>query len=105
MSNIVIQQELVSLLVVAKKAFSQGRDMCNQANIYQQSSQKYIETIERIHPKLLFVDNHISLQLKDLDSMRNYLDAGAETCKNRIKVKVYIHTHTPSLFYLYIFFM
>ncbi|KAI9252700.1 autophagy-related protein 17 [Helicostylum pulchrum] len=85
MSNIVIQQELVSLLVVAKKAFSQGRDMCNQANIYQQSSQKYIETIERIHPKLLFVDNHISLQLKDLDSMRNYLDAGAETCKNRIK--------------------
>ncbi|KAG2228815.1 hypothetical protein INT48_006019, partial [Thamnidium elegans] len=85
MTNIVIQQELVSLLVVAKKAFSQGRDMCNQANIYQQSSQKYIETIERIHPKLLFVDNHINLQLKDLDNMRDYLDAGAESCKKRIK--------------------
>ncbi|GAA5811553.1 hypothetical protein MFLAVUS_004991 [Mucor flavus] len=85
MSNIVIQQELVSLLVVAKKAFSQGRDMCNQANIYQQSSQKYIETIERIHPKLLFVDNHISLQLKDLDNIRNYLDAGSESCKKQIK--------------------
>lgn len=94
MSNIVIQQELVSLLVLAKKAFSQGRDMCNQANIYQQSSQKYIETIERIHPKLLFADNHISLQLKDLNNIRDYLDAGAESCKKQIKV---IYTPSSSL--------
>lgn len=81
-----IQQELVKLLLGAKKAFSQGRDMCNQANIYQQSSEKYIETIEKIHPKLLFVDNHIVVQLHVLDKMREYLDSQTEACKNRIKV-------------------
>lgn len=82
-----IQQELVKLLLGAKKAFSQGRDMCNQASIYQQSAEKYIETIEKIHPKLVFVDNHILVQLHVLDKMREYLDLQTEACKNRIKVK------------------
>lgn len=60
--------------------------MCNQANIYQQSAEKYIETIEKIHPKLVFVDNHIVVQLHVLDKMREYLESQTEACKNRIKV-------------------
>lgn len=86
MSSILIQQELISLLITAKKAFLQGRDMCDQANVYQQSSEKYIETIEKIHPKLRFVDNHIIMQLHSLERMREFLALQTESCKNRIKV-------------------
>ncbi|KAG2208313.1 hypothetical protein INT47_006169 [Mucor saturninus] len=85
MTSSMIQQELVKLLLGAKKAFSQGRDMCNQANIHQQSAEKYIETIEKLHPKLVFVDNHIVVQLHVLDKMREYLESQTEACKNRIK--------------------
>lgn len=84
-SSIIIQQELINLLITAKKAFLQGRDMCDQANVYQQSSEKYIETMDKIHPKLLFVDTHIALQLQALDRMREFIDHKAEECKNGIK--------------------
>jgi hypothetical protein len=89
MSSILVQQELISLLITAKKAFSQGRDMCDQANMYQQSSEKYIETIERIHPKLLFIDNHIVVQLHALERIKDYLHVQSESCQHRIKASFF----------------
>lgn len=88
MSSILIQQELINLLISAKKFFLQGRDMCDQANVYQQTSEKYIETMDKIHPKLLFVDNHIAVQLQAIERMKEYIESRTDDCKNRIKVTV-----------------
>lgn len=103
MSVTYIQQELVTLLLSAKKALSQGRDMCSQARMYQQSSEKHIETIERIHPKLLFIDNHITLQIQYLDNMREYLISQNESRELKNKVK---HNHNKiHVFYWFILFI
>ncbi|CEP10021.1 hypothetical protein [Parasitella parasitica] len=80
-----MEQELIELLLASKKALSTGQSICAQANTYLQTSEGHVETIAKIHPKLLFVDNHILVQCRILESIREYVNAQTESCQNKIK--------------------
>ncbi|KAI8636260.1 autophagy-related protein 17 [Parasitella parasitica] len=80
-----MEQELIELLLASKKALSAGQSICAQANTYLQTSEGHVETIAKIHPKLLFVDNHILVQCRILEGIREYVNAQTESCQNMIK--------------------
>ncbi|KAG2194590.1 hypothetical protein INT46_008546 [Mucor plumbeus] len=67
-----MEQKLIELLLASKKALSTGQSICAQANTYLQTSEGHVETIAKIHPKLLFVDNHILVQCKILEGIKEY---------------------------------
>ncbi|ORE22736.1 autophagy- protein 17 [Rhizopus azygosporus] len=67
-----MEQELIELLLFSKKALSTGQTICAQANELCQQSEKCVETIEKIHPKLVFVNNHILVQMATLEKIREY---------------------------------
>jgi len=93
-----MEQELIELLLASKKALSTGQSICAQANTYLQTSEGHVETIAKIHPKLLFVDNHILVQCKILEGIRDYMNVQTESCQNKIKVRLdcafYTQGHT-----------
>ncbi|KAI7907717.1 autophagy-related protein 17 [Cokeromyces recurvatus] len=80
-----MEQELIELLLFSKKALSTGKTICAQANTCLQTSEQHVETIAKIHPKLVFVNNHIIVQTKIVEQIKDYLDAQTESCKDRIK--------------------
>ncbi|KAF1797554.1 autophagy-related protein 17 [Mucor lusitanicus] len=80
-----MEQELIELLLASKKALSTGQSICAQANTYLQTSEGHVETIAKIHPKLLFVDNHILVQCKILEGVRDYVNVQTDSCQNKIK--------------------
>jgi hypothetical protein len=82
-----MEQKLIELLLASKKALSTGQSICAQANTYLQTSEGHVETIAKIHPKLLFVDNHILVQCKILEGIKEYVTIQTETCQNRIKAR------------------
>jgi hypothetical protein len=81
-----MEQELIELLVASKRALSTGQSICAQANHFHQSSGSHVELMEKIHPKLLFVNNHILVQLSTLERIREYLTVQTDACKACIKV-------------------
>ncbi|KAI9482981.1 MAG: autophagy-related protein 17 [Benjaminiella poitrasii] len=80
-----MEQELIDLLLFSKKALSTGQTICAQANTCLQTSEHHVETIAKIHPKLIFVDNHIIVQTRTLERIKEYIDIETESCNNRIK--------------------
>lgn len=82
-----MEQELIELLLASKKALLTGQSICAQANNYLQTSEHHVEITAKIYPKLVFVDNHILVQLSMLERMKEYLNVQSESCKNRIKVR------------------
>jgi TolA-binding protein len=80
-----MEQELIELLLFSKKALSTGQTICAQANELCQQSEKCVETIEKIHPKLVFVNNHILVQMATLEKIREYNNLQVQECNNRIK--------------------
>ncbi|ORZ22150.1 autophagy-related protein 17 [Absidia repens] len=68
-----MEQQLIELLLVAKKALSTGQAMGEQANTLFHQSEQHADTIERTWPKLVFVHNHILVQLSTLDRIREFL--------------------------------
>ncbi|KAI8340476.1 autophagy-related protein 17 [Chlamydoabsidia padenii] len=68
-----MEQQLIELLLVAKKALSTGQAMGEQANQLSQQSEQHADIIERTWPKLVFVHNHILVQLTTLDRIREFL--------------------------------
>ncbi|KAI8997355.1 autophagy-related protein 17 [Pilobolus umbonatus] len=78
-----MEQELIELLLVAKKALMTGQTICAQANTYCQSSEMYVQTIDKIQPKLQFTNNHIDIQLIALERIKEYLivqTTNSKTC-------------------------
>ncbi|KAG0188568.1 autophagy protein 17 [Apophysomyces sp. BC1034] len=80
-----MEQELIELLLVAKKALSTGQTICAQANTLSQESERYVEIIEKTWPKILFVNNHILVQLSTLERVREFLVLKTEEARNCIK--------------------
>jgi hypothetical protein len=82
-----MEQELIELLLASKKALLTSQSICAQANNYLQTSEQHVEIMAKIHPKLVFVDNHILVQLTMLKRMKEYLNVQSESCQHRIKVR------------------
>ncbi|KAF7728501.1 autophagy protein 17 [Apophysomyces ossiformis] len=80
-----MEQELIELLLVAKKALSTGQTICAQANTLSQESERHVEIIEKTWPKILFVNNHILVQLSTLERVREFLVLKTEEIRNCIK--------------------
>ncbi|KAI9270760.1 hypothetical protein BDA99DRAFT_434070 [Phascolomyces articulosus] len=73
-----MEQELIELLLFAKKALSRGQAICAQANEFSNESDQHTELIERTWPKILFVRNHILIQLSTLERIREFLSVKIE---------------------------
>lgn len=82
-----MEHELIQLLFSSKKALSTGQSICEQANTFLQTSEHHVETIAKVHPKLIFVDNHIIIQSSILERIKEYINGQMESCSSRIKVK------------------
>jgi hypothetical protein len=81
-----MEQQLIELLLVAKKALSAGQAMGGQANMLSQQSEHHADIIERTLPKLVFVRNHLLVQLTTLDRIREFLSTKAGDIRTIIKV-------------------
>ena len=81
-----MEQELIELLLFAKKALSRGQAICAQANQLSNESDHHSEIIERTWPKILFVRNHILIQLSTLERIREFLSVKIEEVGSCIKV-------------------
>ncbi|KAL1933741.1 hypothetical protein VTP01DRAFT_7831 [Rhizomucor pusillus] len=79
-----MEQELIELLLVAKKALSTGQAICAQANERTQETEQYTEAIVKAWPKILFLHNHILIQLSTLERIREFLTVKAEEVHNCI---------------------
>ncbi|KAI8143855.1 autophagy-related protein 17 [Fennellomyces sp. T-0311] len=80
-----MEQELIELLLFAKKALSRGQAICAQANQLSNESDHHSEIIERTWPKILFVRNHILIQLSTLERIREFLSVKIEEVRSCIK--------------------
>ncbi|KAG0744986.1 hypothetical protein G6F62_003714 [Rhizopus arrhizus] len=80
-----MEQELFDLFLHSKKALLTGQGICEEANNFCEASERCTETMEKIHPKLLFVNNYILAQLVTLERMREYNDLKVEEFKTKIK--------------------
>ncbi|SAM08210.1 hypothetical protein [Absidia glauca] len=80
-----MEQQLIELLLVAKKALSTGQAMGEQANMLSQQSEHHADIIERTLPKLVFVRNHLLVQLTTLDRIREFLATKAGDIRTIIK--------------------
>lgn len=81
-----MEQELIELLLVAKKALSTGQAICAEASEWCQESEQHVATIEKTWPKILFVHNHILVQLSTLERIREFLTVQADEIRNCINV-------------------
>lgn len=81
-----MEQELIELLLVAKKALSTGQAICAQANERTQETEQYTEAIVKAWPKILFLHNHILIQLSTLERIREFLTVKTEEVHNCITV-------------------
>ncbi|ORY91897.1 autophagy-related protein 17 [Syncephalastrum racemosum] len=79
-----MEQELIELLLVAKKALSTGQAVCEQANQCSLESDHYAELIEKTWPRILFVHNHILVQLTTLDRIREFVAVKADEVRSCI---------------------
>ena len=95
-----MEQELIELLLVAKKALSTGQAICAQANELSQESDRHVEIIERTWAKILFVRNHVQVQLSTLERIREFLLVKIEEVHNCIRVCIW-----PALLSLYSFYV
>lgn len=82
-----MEQELIELLLVAKKALSTGQAVCEQANQCSLESDHYAELIEKTWPRILFVHNHILVQLTTLDRIREFVAVKADEVRSCIDVR------------------
>ncbi|KAI9323451.1 autophagy protein Apg17-domain-containing protein [Dichotomocladium elegans] len=73
-----MEQELINLLLIAKKALSTGQAICAQANELSLESNQHVVIIERTWPKILFVRNHILIQLSTLERIREFVSVKIE---------------------------
>ncbi|KAI8093818.1 autophagy-related protein 17 [Halteromyces radiatus] len=80
-----MEQQLIELLLVAKKALSSGQSIGEQANQLSQQSELHADIIERTWPKLVFVHNHILVQLSTLDRIRDFVLTKIEAMRTIIK--------------------
>ncbi|KAI7859162.1 autophagy-related protein 17 [Circinella umbellata] len=80
-----MEQELIELLLFAKKALSRGQAICAQANELSNESDQHTELIERTWPKILFVRNHILIQLSTMERIREFLSVKIEEVSSCIK--------------------
>ncbi|ORX43554.1 hypothetical protein DM01DRAFT_1198529 [Hesseltinella vesiculosa] len=68
-----MDEKLIGLLIAAKKALHSGQSICEQANTLSQDSEEYADAIEKSWPRMVFVHNHILVQLSALNRIREYL--------------------------------
>ncbi|CDH50910.1 hypothetical protein RO3G_13986 [Lichtheimia corymbifera JMRC:FSU:9682] len=80
-----MEQELIELLLVAKKALSTGQAICAQANELSQESDRHVEIIERTWAKILFVRNHVLIQLSTLERIREFLSVKIDEVRSCIQ--------------------
>ncbi|CAO3636028.1 unnamed protein product [Cunninghamella blakesleeana] len=80
-----MEEQLIELLLAAKKALSTGQSIGEQANILSQQTEQYTDVIEKTWPKLIFVHNHILVQLSTLDRVREFLIMKIQTIRTIIK--------------------
>ncbi|OAD73367.1 hypothetical protein PHYBLDRAFT_78240 [Phycomyces blakesleeanus NRRL 1555(-)] len=80
-----MEQELIELLLAAKKALSTGQNVCAQANTRSQESGKHVEVIEKTWPKILFLHNHIVSQFSTLERIRDFILIKTDEARNCIK--------------------
>lgn len=93
-----MEQELIELLLVAKKALSTGQAICAQANELSQESDRHVEIIERTWAKILFVRNHVLIQLSTLERIREFLSVKIDEVRSCIQVKDKDWLYEASLF-------
>ncbi|CAO3613178.1 unnamed protein product [Cunninghamella echinulata] len=80
-----MEEQLIELLLAAKKALSTGQSIGEQANILSQQTEQHTDVIEKTWPKLVFVHNHILVQLSTLDRIREFLIMKIQNIKSIIK--------------------
>lgn len=96
--TLIMEQELIELLLVAKKALSTGQAICAQANELSQESDRHVEIIERTWAKILFVRNHVLIQLSTLERIREFLSVKIDEVRSCIQVKDKDWLYKASLF-------
>ncbi|KAI9243708.1 autophagy-related protein 17 [Sporodiniella umbellata] len=80
-------EELFDLFVSSKKALADGKEVCEQANRSCEASEKYVEAIDKISPKLLFLNNYILSQLTTLQRIKDFNDSRVEEYQAKTKEK------------------
>lgn len=83
-----MEEQLIELLLAAKKALSTGQSIGEQANILSQQTEQHTDVIEKTWPKLIFVHNHILVQLSTLDRIREFLIMKTQNIRTIIKVYI-----------------
>jgi hypothetical protein len=82
-----MEQELINILLFAKKALQTGQAICEQANQCTKDSSMFAENLEAHWSKLIFLSEHITTQLNTLVKIHDFIILTAGDLQGFIKVK------------------
>ncbi|KAH8551302.1 autophagy-related protein 17 [Umbelopsis sp. PMI_123] len=82
-----MEQELISILLFAKKALQTGQAICEQANQCTKDSSMFAENLEAHWSKLIFLSEHITTQLNTLVKIHDFIILTAGDLQGFIKTK------------------
>ncbi|KAI8064630.1 autophagy-related protein 17 [Gongronella butleri] len=80
-----MDDKLIELLIAAKKALLTGQAICEQANALSHDSEQAADAIEKTWPRIVFVHNHILVQLTTLHRIREFLVANSQAKRATLK--------------------
>jgi hypothetical protein len=81
-----MEQELINILLFAKKALQTGQAICEQANRCTKDSAMFAENLEAQWSKLVFLSEHITTQLNTLVKIHDFIILTAGDLQGFIKV-------------------
>ncbi|KAG2181739.1 hypothetical protein INT44_008554 [Umbelopsis vinacea] len=82
-----MEQELISILLFAKKALQTGQAICEQANQCTKDSAMFAENLDAQWSKLVFLSDHIKTQLNTLVKIHDFIILTAGDLQGFIKTK------------------
>ncbi|KAI9288587.1 autophagy-related protein 17 [Umbelopsis sp. AD052] len=82
-----MEQELISILLFAKKALQTGQAICEQANQCTKDSAMFAENLDAQWSKLVFLSDHIKTQVNTLVKIHDFIILTAGDLQGFIKTK------------------
>jgi hypothetical protein len=81
-----MEQDLINILLFAKKALHSGQAIGGQADQCRKETESLAEILETQWPKLLFLNEHITTQLNTLIKVHDFIFLTAGDLQGFIKV-------------------
>ncbi|KAI7869477.1 autophagy-related protein 17 [Spinellus fusiger] len=82
-----MEQELIELLLAAKKALLTGQGVCAQANTLSQESGQHVQVIEQTWPKILFLHQHSGGQIGTLRRIQEFLSFKTQDTRRQVQAR------------------